>query len=129
MLYSYDCDSDTHAVSTGDGHNVLYSMTVTLIHLLCLQEMAVLRVQLEKVHVDERQKEEVELKAAQQRKAAIEDLEKGVCCLYCFKPDLMWSVLPWSILKWSILKWSILKHAMRQVCVVCVATYLSVTSE
>ena len=117
--------------------------------------MAELKLQLEKVHLDERKKEEVELKAAQQRKAAIEDLEKGVCCLYCFMPVLewsilkwsvlewsvlewsilkwsilewsilKWSVLEWSVLKWSVLKWSILKHAMRKVCVVCVATYLS----
>ncbi|KAK2190784.1 hypothetical protein NP493_68g01001 [Ridgeia piscesae] len=42
------------------------------------QEMAELKLQLEKVHLDERKKEEVELKAAQQRKAAIEDLEKGL---------------------------------------------------
>ena len=59
----------------------------------CLQEMAELKLQLEKVHLDERKKEEVELKAAQQRKAAIEDLEKGVCCLYCFMPVLDRSVV------------------------------------
>ena len=49
--------------------------------VLCPQEIAGLRVQLEKVHLKEREKEEGELVAAQGRKAAIEDLEKGVSCI------------------------------------------------
>ena len=49
-----------------------------------LQEIAGLREKLEEVHLEEREKEEVELKAARERRAVIEDLEKGVYCLCCF---------------------------------------------
>ena len=51
--------------------------------VVCPQEIAGLRVQLEKVHLKEREKEEGELVAARGRKAAIEDLEKGVSRLCC----------------------------------------------